>query len=75
MGIGWPLVVLIGLAVARKLTDRKTAAMPLEPSNRVELVGFLMIAGVIAFIIPLSGHIDIILGAALLAWLASASTN
>jgi cation:H+ antiporter len=67
MGLGWPLVVLVGFAVARKLGDRRLSALPLEPSNRVEL-GFLLIAGVIAFIVPVSGQIHIVLGAALLAW-------
>jgi cation:H+ antiporter len=60
-------VVLVGFAVARKLGDRRLSALPLEPSNRVEL-GFLLIAGVIAFIVPVSGQIHIVLGAALLAW-------
>lgn len=67
MGLGWPLVLLVGFAVARKLGDRRLSALPLEPSNRVEL-GFLLIAGVIAVIVPVSGQIHIVLGAALLAW-------
>jgi cation:H+ antiporter len=61
------LVVLVGLAAARKLTGRKAAALPLESGNRVEL-GFLLIAGVVAFGIPVSGHIDITIGVPLLAW-------
>jgi cation:H+ antiporter len=67
MGLGWPLVVLVGLAAARKLTGRKAAALPLESGNRVEL-GFLLIAGVVAFGVPASGHIDITIGVPLLAW-------
>ncbi|GAB2633876.1 sodium:proton exchanger [Prescottella soli] len=67
MGIGWPLVVLVSLAVAKKVTGKKATSLALEPSNRVEL-GFLLIAGVIAFVIPATGHIHLVLGVALLAW-------
>jgi len=67
MGLGWPLVVLVALAAARKLNGRKAAALPLESGNRVEL-GFLLIAGVVAFGVPISGHIDVTIGIAMLAW-------
>jgi cation:H+ antiporter len=67
MGIGWPVVVLVALAVARKLSTGKTSVLQLESGNRVEL-GFLLIAGVVAFGIPVSGHIDVTIGLALMAW-------
>ena len=70
MGIGWPVVVLVSLYVARKVSGRKgqhTKTLLLDPGNRVEL-GFLLIAGIIAFIIPATGRIHLVLGAALLAW-------
>lgn len=67
MGLGWPVVVLVSLAVARKTTGGKAAAMTLEPANRVEL-GFLLIAGVVAFLIPATGSIHLGLGLVLLAW-------
>ena len=67
MGIGWPAVVLIAVAVARKATGKAARALDLEPSNRVEL-GFLLIAGVAAFLIPATGQIHLIFGIALLAW-------
>ena len=67
MGVGWPLVVLIALWAARRITATKPTALMLEPANRVEL-GFLLIAGVFAFAIPISGHIHVTLGLALLAW-------
>jgi cation:H+ antiporter len=68
MGIGWPVVVLVALAVARKLNNPgNTSVLLLESGNRVEL-GFLLIAGVVAFGIPVSGHIDVTIGLALLAW-------
>jgi cation:H+ antiporter len=67
MGLGWPVVVLIALAVARKTSGRPTNLLSLEPSNRIEL-GFLLVAGVVAFAIPASGQIHLVLGIALLAW-------
>ncbi|BAY00158.1 sodium/calcium exchanger family protein [Mycobacteroides stephanolepidis] len=67
MGLGWPVVVLIALAVARKTSGRPTNLLSLEPSNRIEL-GFLLVAGVVAFVIPASGQIHLVLGIALLAW-------
>lgn len=67
MGLGWPVVVLIALAVARKTSGRPVNLLSLEHSNRIEL-GFLLVAGVVAFIIPASGQIHLVLGIALLAW-------
>ncbi len=67
MGIGWPVVVLVSLYVARRVTGKKTTTLMLEPGNRVEL-GFLLIAGIAAFIIPATGRITLTLGIALLAW-------
>jgi cation:H+ antiporter len=67
MGLGWPLLVLVALAAARRLSASKSRALQLDPGNRLEL-GFLLIAGVVAFGIPASGHIDITIGVALLAW-------
>ena len=67
MGLGWPVVVLIGLVVATKASDKPVRALTLEQSNRVEL-GFLLIAGVAAFVIPATGHIHLVFGLALLAW-------
>ncbi|MEZ0053387.1 cation:H+ antiporter [Mycobacterium sp. MAA66] len=71
MGIGWPVVVIVGLFVAQKTAAHKTggskSVLPLESSNRVEL-GFLLIAGLVAFIIPATGRIHLVLGVAMLAW-------
>lgn len=67
MGIGWPIVVLVSLYVARRVTGKKTTTLMLDPGNRVEL-GFLLIAGVAAFVIPATGRITLTLGIALLAW-------
>jgi cation:H+ antiporter len=70
MGVGWPVVVLVGLYVAQKTAADKgagTSVLPLESGNRVEL-GFLLIAGLVAFIIPATGRIHLVLGVAMLAW-------
>jgi cation:H+ antiporter len=67
MGLGWPVVVLVSMVAARRVGAGKTAGLRLEPANRVEL-GFLLIAGVVAFAIPASGEIHLTLGLALLAW-------
>lgn len=67
MGLGWPVVVLVSILVARKSGSAKPTGLTLEPANRVEL-GFLLIAGIIAFAVPASGEIHFGLGLALLAW-------
>ena len=67
MGLGWPVVVLVSIVVARRAGAGKPAGLALEPANRVEL-GFLLIAGVVAFVIPATGQIHFGLGLALLAW-------
>jgi cation:H+ antiporter len=71
MGLGWPVVVLVSIVVSRKAGSRnaapKSAALTLEPANRVEL-GFLLIAGVVAFVMPATGQIHLALGLALLGW-------
>jgi cation:H+ antiporter len=67
MGLGWPVVVLVSTMAARKLGADKPAGVALQPANRVEL-GFLLVAGVVAFVIPASGEIHLALGLTLLAW-------
>ncbi len=67
MGLGWPVVVLISVLVARRSTGRKVGGLDLDVSNRVE-IGFLMFAGVVAFVVPVTGRIHIALGIVLLGW-------
>ena len=67
MGLGWPVVVLVGIVVARRSGADTRAGLALEPANRVEL-GFLLIAGAVAFVIPATGEIHLALGLTLLAW-------
>jgi cation:H+ antiporter len=54
LGLGWPLVVLVALAVAKRTTGKPVTALALEPGNRLEL-GFLLVAGIAAFVIPATG--------------------
>jgi Ca2+/Na+ antiporter len=71
MGLGWPVVVLVSIVVARKAGAAKSApestGVALEPANRVEL-GFLLVAGISAFVMPATAQIHMALGLALLAW-------
>jgi cation:H+ antiporter len=67
MGIGWPVVVLVSVLVARRANGGNTRGLDLDPSSRLE-IGFLMIAGVVAFVIPVTGRIHIAFGLALLGW-------
>lgn len=81
LGLGWPVVVLVSLAVARRVRMNRPGStgaasgsraarahtMMLESGNRLEL-GFLLVAGVLAFIIPVTGQVHIALGVVLLGW-------
>lgn len=66
LGVGWPVVVLVALWFLRK-TGRTGRVLELDEGNRLEL-GFLLVAGVAAFVMPLTGQIHLALGIALLAW-------
>jgi cation:H+ antiporter len=65
LGLGWPVVVIIALAVASRRSGRRVRELVLGSGYRVEL-GFLLIASAVAFAVPLSGQISLILGFALL---------
>src|SRR5262249_28483928 len=67
MGLGWPVVVLVGMLAARKAGQGRSSGVALAPANRVEL-GFLLVAGAVAFVIPATGQIHLGVGLALLAW-------
>ncbi|MGH3745341.1 MAG: sodium:proton exchanger, partial [Mycobacteriales bacterium] len=66
LGVGWPVVVLVALWFLRK-TGRTAGALELDEGNRLEL-GFLLVAGVVAFVMPVTGQIHLALGVALLIW-------
>jgi cation:H+ antiporter len=65
LGLGWPLVVIISLGVASRRSGRSVRELVLQSGYRTEL-GFLFIASIVAFLIPLSGQISLVLGFALL---------
>jgi cation:H+ antiporter len=65
LGLGWPVVVLIALWVASRRSGRGVRELVLDSGYRNEL-GFLLIASIVALVIPLSGQISLILGFALL---------
>ncbi|HEX7355129.1 MAG TPA: sodium:proton exchanger [Mycobacteriales bacterium] len=69
LGVGWPVVVLVAVWCLRR-SGSPARALALDESNRLEL-GFLLVAGVIAFVMPVSGQIHLAFGLVLLAWFAA----
>lgn len=69
LGFGWPLVVLVALAVARTSARQMGAPKPtflrLPTASRLD-IGFLAILAVVAFAIPLMGQIPSWFGLALI---------
>jgi cation:H+ antiporter len=65
LGLGWSAVVVVSLLVASRASGRPVRALLLPERYRLEL-GFLLLAGVVAFAIPVSGQIHLLLGAGLL---------
>jgi cation:H+ antiporter len=65
LGLGWSAVVLVSLLVASRAAGKPVRVLLLPERFRLEL-GFLLIAGVVAFAIPVSGEIHLLLGAGLL---------
>ncbi len=65
LGLGWPVVVITSLWVASRRSGRGVRELVLQSEYRTEL-GFLLIASIVGFVIPLSGEINLILGFALL---------
>ncbi|GAB2669970.1 sodium/hydrogen exchanger [Kribbella swartbergensis] len=69
LGLGWSSVVLISLYVASRRSGRTIKALVLDSGYRREL-GFLAVAAVVAFVIPVTGQIHLALGILLLAFFA-----
>jgi cation:H+ antiporter len=69
LGLGWSSVVLISLYVASRRSGQSVKALVLDSGYRREL-GFLAVASVVAFIIPVTGQIHLVLGIALLVFFA-----
>jgi cation:H+ antiporter len=65
LGLGWPVVVITSLWVASRRSGRGVRELVLQSGYRMEL-GFLLIASIVGFVIPLSGEINLVLGFALL---------
>ena len=65
LGLGWPLVVIVSLWVASRRSGRGVRELVLQSGYRTEL-GFLLVASLVAFLVPLSGRISLVLGFALL---------
>jgi cation:H+ antiporter len=65
LGVGWSVVVIVALVVASRRSGRTVKELVLESGHRVEL-GFLAIASVVAFVIPLTRQISLLLGFGLL---------
>lgn len=57
LGLGWPLMALV-FVVATRRRGGTASGIHLEPRRRVEL-GFLAVAGVYAFLIPLTRRISL----------------
>ncbi len=65
LGLGWSLVVLLSVILASRRSGHTVKAILLETAHRLEL-GFLAIASLIAFVIPVSGQINLIIGSVML---------
>ena len=65
LGLGWPLVVIVGLRAVGRRTGRRVRELVLSRRRRLELV-FVGVSGVLGFVMPLSGQIHIALGLVLL---------
>jgi len=71
LGLGWPAMALFGYLALRKTRDAKTGkfhkfGVTLESEARVDLA-FLLVASLIALIVPLTHQFDIFTGIALVA--------
>jgi len=73
LGLGWPVVVITSLWMASRRSGRSfrpgVRELVLQSQYRMEL-GFLLIASIVGFVIPLSGEINLILGFGLLGFFA-----
>ncbi|GAB3762495.1 sodium:proton exchanger [Microlunatus parietis] len=66
LGLGWSVVVLVSLIIASRRSGQTVRELLIDSRYRLEL-GFLMIASLLALIIPLSGQIHLVLGIGMLA--------
>jgi cation:H+ antiporter len=64
LGLGWPLVVIVAVWRASRRSGRSVRELVLNSGYRTEL-GFLLVASIVALVIPLTGQISLILGVVL----------
>lgn len=70
LGLGWPAMAFFGYLAMRKIRDSKTGenykfGVTLEEESRVDLA-FLIVASLIALMVPLTKQFDIFTGSALI---------
>ena len=65
LGLGWSVVVLLALLVARRRTGKPVKVLVLDASYRRE-IGFLAVASLLALVVPATGQISLLLGLVLL---------
>ena len=65
LGLGWSAVVVVSLVVASKRAGKPVSEIVLDPRYRLEL-GFLLVASLLALIIPATGQIHLVLGLVML---------
>lgn len=66
LGLGWSAVVLVSLVVASRRSGRRVTEVVLDARYRLEL-GFLLLASLLALVVPATGQIHLALGVVLLA--------
>jgi cation:H+ antiporter len=77
LGFGWPLIVLVAFFAVRAVAKSRASAagkareknafgISLEPEARTDL-GFLLIASILAFLVPATGQIHLVWGIAMVA--------
>jgi len=65
LGLGWSAVVLLSVFLASRRSGRRVTEIVLDPEHRLEL-GFLAIASLVAFVIPVTGQISLGIGVIML---------
>jgi len=65
LGLGWPMVAFATLWALSRRRGMRVRELVLSPRRRIELA-FLGVAGVIAFVMPVTGQIHVALGVVLL---------
>jgi len=66
LGLGWPLVAFVTVWTLSRRRGRTVRELLLSPRRRIELA-FLGAAGVIAFVMPVTGQIHVVMAVVLLA--------